>query len=50
MSKFAQIYSEKVDFGGVVSTCKLIQMKNLLEMFYHMNWPYCEPLYFFVPN
>jgi len=39
MSKFAQIYSEKVDFDGVVSTDKLIQMKNLLEIFYHMNGP-----------
>jgi len=34
MSKFAQIYSEKVDCGRVVSTDKLIQMKNLLEIFY----------------
>ena len=37
MSKFAQIYSEKVDFDAVVSAGKLIQMKNLLEIFYHMN-------------
>jgi len=39
MSKFAQIYSKKVDFDGVVSTGKLIQMKNLLEIFYNMNEP-----------
>jgi len=37
MSKFAQIYSEKVDFDGLVSTGKLIEMKNLLEIFYRMN-------------
>ena len=43
MSKFAQIYSEKVDFDGVVSTGKLIQMKNILEMFYHLKGMSIDP-------
>jgi len=42
MSKFAQIYSKKVDFDEIVSTGKRIQMKNLLEIFYQMNEPNVE--------
>jgi len=43
MSKFAQIYSEKVDFDGVVSTGKLIRMKNILEIFYHLKGMSIDP-------